>query len=315
VFESLPPEVKVFEVGPRDGLQNEERFVPTADKVRLIEALAAAGLKHIEITSFVSPKWIPQLADGLAVAKSVNLPADVTASALVPNLKGYQSAREAGLKEIALFMSATETHSKKNINKSIDEALAALTEVAQAAHADGLKVRGYMSVVFVCPYEGPVDPQQVVRVVTRLMQAGIDELSLGDTIGAATPRQVVELVKLLARNVELEKMALHFHDTRGTALANVVAGLESGVRTFDSSAGGMGGCPYAPGAAGNLATEDLIYMLNGLGVKTGVDLDKLVDAGEIAQTIVERKLPGRYLQAALAGRAQANSRKAETANE
>ncbi len=307
MFESLPPEVKVFEVGPRDGLQNEERFVPTADKVALIEALAAAGIKHIEITSFVSPKWIPQLADGLEVAKTVNLPADVTASALVPNMKGYQSAREAGLREIALFMSATETHSKKNINKTIDEALAALTEVSAAAHADRLKVRGYMSVVFVCPYEGVVDARRVVRVVSRLMEAGIDELSLGDTIGAATPRQVVDLVRLLAGEVGLDRMALHFHDTRGTALANVVAGLESGVRTFDSAAGGMGGCPYAPGAAGNLATEDLIYMLNGLGVKTGIDLDKLVDAAELAQRIVGRKLPGRYLQAALAGRVkQAN---------
>ncbi|HEY9868916.1 MAG TPA: hydroxymethylglutaryl-CoA lyase [Candidatus Obscuribacterales bacterium] len=312
MFDSLPAEVKVFEVGPRDGLQNEERFVPTADKVRLIEALAAAGLKHIEITSFVSPKWIPQLADGLAVARSVKLPPDVEASALVPNVKGYESARDAGLKEIALFMSATESHSKRNINKSIEEALAALKEVAELARRDGLRVRGYLSVVFVCPYEGPVSPDQVARVVSRLLEIGIDELSLGDTIGAATPNQVANLVALLTPEVGMDKMALHFHDTRGTALANVLAGLQCGVRTFDSSVGGMGGCPYAPGAAGNLATEDLVYLLHGLGIKTGIDLEKLVDAGALAQEIIQRKLPGRYLQAELAGRAKQSQTKVGT---
>ncbi len=297
--EELPGSVKIFEVGPRDGLQNESQHVSTADKVRLIESLAAAGLKNIEITSFVSPKWIPQLADGLEVARSLHLPPDVVTSALVPNLKGYESAKQAGLKEIALFMSATETHSKKNINKSIDEALHALKEVAKTARADGKRIRAYLSVVFVCPYEGPVSKEQVARVVARLLDIGIDELSLGDTIGAATPNQVKDLVKLLSPDVELGKMALHFHDTRGTALANVLAGLEAGISIFDASAGGMGGCPYAPGAAGNLATEDLVYMLDGMGIKTGVDLDKLVECGRLAESFLNKRLPGRYLQSCL----------------
>ncbi len=305
MFEKLPGSVTVFEVGPRDGLQNEERFVPTKDKVRLIEALASAGLKNIEITSFVSPKWIPQLADGAEVAGLLKLPADVVTSALVPNLKGLESAHAAGVRKVAVFMSASESHSKRNINKSIDEAVETLSEVVTAAKQQGHLVRGYLSVVFECPYEGSVNRDQVARLVERLLNMGIDELSLGDTIGAATPGQVASLVSLLSKSVPLEKMALHFHDTRGTALANVVAGLESGVTTFDASIGGMGGCPYAPGAAGNLATEDLIYMLNGLGVSTGVNLDKLVDCGALAQEIIGRQLPGRYLKAALASREKA----------
>jgi hydroxymethylglutaryl-CoA lyase len=304
MLEKLPQEVKVVEVGPRDGLQNEKQQVATGDKARLIEALANSGLSHIEVTSFVSPKWIPQLADGLNLCKSLKLPARTFTSALVPNLKGYESFRQAGLKQAALFMSATESHSKKNINKSIDEALLALTEVAGAARQDGYSVRCYLSVVFACPYEGPVRKEQVAAVTERLLAIGVDEISLGDTIGAATPNQVLDLVKLLRKQVDLSKMALHFHDTRGTALANVVAGLDAGVRVFDASVGGMGGCPYAPGAAGNLATEDLIYLLNGLGVKTGVDIEKLADAGALAQEILGKKLPGRYLQACLSSRSK-----------
>lgn len=304
MLEKLPPEVKVVEVGPRDGLQNEEQHVKTQDKVRLIESLAAAGLKNIELTSFVSPKWIPQLADGSEVVKTVKLPGDVMVSALVPNLKGYESAKAAGLNYIALFMSATESHSKKNINKGIDEAIATLKEVSSQARKDKMRIRCYLSVVFACPYEGAVPPEQVERVVSGLLNIDVDEVSLGDTIGAATPNQVVRLIKLLSRQIELDKLALHFHDTRGTALANVLAGLESGITIFDSSLGGMGGCPYAPGAAGNLATEDLVYMLDGLGVKTGIDLEKLVDSGALAQEILGKKLPGRYLQAALASRAK-----------
>jgi hydroxymethylglutaryl-CoA lyase len=302
MLESLPGQVKIVEVGPRDGLQNESKHVATQDKIRLIESLAAAGLKNIEITSFVSPKWIPQLADGLEVATSVNLPPDVTASALVPNLKGYESFAKANLKQIALFMSATESHSKKNINKGIDEAIATLKEVAQVARNDGRSVRCYMSVVFVCPYEGAVKPDHVARVVSKLLEIGVDELSLGDTIGAATPNQVSDMVKLLSSQVPLSKLALHFHDTRGTALANVVAGLDSGITIYDASIGGMGGCPYAPGAAGNLATEDLVYMLHGMGIKTGVDLEKLVDCGQLAEEILDKKLPGRYLQSCLSSR-------------
>jgi len=304
MLEHLPKKVRVVEVGPRDGLQNEEKHVATADKVRLIKALAEAGLKSIEITSFVSPKWIPQLADGLDVARAVQLPPDITVSALVPNLKGYESAKEAGLKQIALFMSASESHSKKNINKSIAEAIQALSEVALQAKKDGKSIRCYISVVFECPYEGAVDPAQVVRIVKDVVAMGVDEISLGDTIGAATPNQVIALVNLLKQEVPLEKMALHFHDTRGTALANVLAGLDAGVTIFDSSLGGLGGCPYAPGAAGNLATEDLVYMLHGLGIATGINLEKLVDAGQLAEEILGKELPGRYLKATLAGRAK-----------
>jgi hydroxymethylglutaryl-CoA lyase len=304
MLEQLPKEVRVVEVGPRDGLQNEEKHVATADKVKLIQALAAAGLQSIEITSFVSPKWIPQLADGLDVARAVHLPADVTVSALVPNLKGYESAKAAGLKQIALFMSASESHSKKNINKSIQEALQTLSEVAKQAKLDGKTIRCYISVVFECPYEGAVAPTQVVRIVKALLAMGVDEISLGDTIGAATPNQVITLINLLKTQVPLDKLALHFHDTRGTALANVLAGLDAGITIFDSSLGGLGGCPYAPGAAGNLATEDLVYMLHGLGIKTGIDLEKLVDAGQLAEQILGKELPGRYLKASLAGRAK-----------
>lgn len=314
MLETIPKQVRIVEVGPRDGLQNESRHIPTADKVRLIEALAASGLKNIEVTSFVSPKWIPQLADGLDVCRSLNLPADVIKTALVPNAKGYESANEAGLSHIALFMSATESHSKKNINKSVDEALSTLGELAKQAKADGKWVRCYLSVVFECPYEGTVKPDQVARITDKLVEMGVDEISLGDTIGAATPRQVENVVKLVLRSTDVSKLALHFHDTRGTALANVLAGLELGISIFDSSLGGMGGCPYAPGAAGNLATEDLVYMLDGMGVKTGVDLEKLVDAGCLAEQLLEKKLPGRYLRACLSTREKESCSKASTAS-
>src|SRR6185437_1505557 len=316
MFEHLPKEVKVVEVGPRDGLQNEAQQVPTAEKLELIQALGQTGLKHIEITSFVSPKWIPQMADAADVSRSVKLPAGVHTSALVPNLKGLESARDAGMKEIAVFMSATESHSKKNINKSIDEAVATLSDVASQAHKDGMRVRGYLSVVFACPYEGKTNPQEVVRLSNRLLEF-CDELSLGDTIGAATPLDVQKMLKLITSDKDKRKIALHFHDTRGTALANVEAGLEAGITIFDGSIGGMGGCPYAPGAAGNLATEDLVYMLSDMGVDTGVNLDKLVDCGELAQKIVKRKLPGRYLQACLSSRTkdQAKQAKAEVAHD
>ena len=313
ILENPPKFVKVVEVGPRDGLQNEAKHVATKDKVRLIEALAAAGLKNIEITSFVSPKWIPQLADGLDVAKALKLPPNVVASALVPNLKGYESAKQANLQQVALFMSATELHSRKNINKSIEEAIETLSGVAQVAKNDGFSVRLYLSVVFACPYEGQVAPEQVASIVLRLLDMGVDEISLGDTIGAATPNQVSTLIKLISKQLPLEKIALHFHDTRGTALANALAGLDSGVTIFDASIGGLGGCPYAPGASGNLATEDLVYMLHGLGIKTGIDLEKLVDAGALAEEILEKKLPGRYLQACLSSRKKEAAKLEQTA--
>ena len=302
MFENLPKRVKVVEVGPRDGLQNEAKTVKTQDKVRLIEALAQAGLTNIEVTSFVSPKWIPQLADGLKVANSLRLPMGVKVSALVPNLKGYESAKQAQIDEIAVFMSATETHSKKNINKGIAEALDQVKQVTQAAKQDGKLVRAYLSVVFECPYEGKVAPEKVVTLCQQLLELGVDEISLGDTIGAATPKDVLGLVQGLKEKVKPEKLALHFHDTRGTALANVIAGLEAGVTTFDASIGGMGGCPYAPGAAGNLATEDLVYLLDSLGIESGVDLKRLTSCGRLAEEILGKQLPGRYLRSVLAGR-------------
>jgi hydroxymethylglutaryl-CoA lyase len=301
MFESLPADIEVFEVGPRDGLQNEPTHVPTEAKVKLIEAIARAGLRQIEITSFVSPKWIPQLADGLEVARALNLP-DVKLSALVPNLKGLESLKAAGLKQANLFLSASQSHSKRNINKSIEEALATMKEVAAAAKSEKLRLRCYVSTVFACPYEGKIAPGASVLIVEKLLAMGVDEISLGDTIGAATPKEVLTLVKMCAAVADLNKLALHFHDTRGTALANVVAGIESGITIFDSSLGGLGGCPYAPGASGNLATEDLVYMLSGLGIRTGIDLAKLVDAGELAEELLGKKLPGRYLQAELAAR-------------
>lgn len=305
MFDALPAHVDVFEVGPRDGLQNEAARIATEDKIRLIKAIAGAGLRQIEITSFVSPKWIPQLADGPELARQLKLDAQVKTSALVPNIKGYEAACQADLKQINLFMSATEAHSKKNINKSVAEALATMAEVAALAKSDGRRVRCYVSTAFACPYEGKVKPAAVAGIVQKLLAMGVDEISIGDTIGAAVPSDVAALVKLLAKDVALSALALHFHDTRGTALANVVAGLESGVTTFDSSLGGLGGCPYAPGASGNLATEDLVYMLEGMGVKTGIDLEKLVDAAELAQQMLGKKLPGRYLMARLAERQKA----------
>lgn len=305
MFDALPAHVDVFEVGPRDGLQNEAARIATEDKIKLIEAIARAGLSQIEITSFVSPKWIPQLADGPELAKQLKLDAQVKTSALVPNIKGYEAACQADLKQINLFMSASEAHSKKNINKSVAEALATMAEVAALAKSDGRRVRCYVSTAFACPYEGKVKPAAVADIAQKLLAMGVDEISIGDTIGAAVPSDVAGLVKLLAKDVALSSLALHFHDTRGTALANVVAGLESGVTIFDSSLGGLGGCPYAPGASGNLATEDLVYMLEGMGVKTGIDLEKLVDAAELAQQMLGKKLPGRYLMARLAERQKA----------
>jgi hydroxymethylglutaryl-CoA lyase len=307
MFEALPASIQVVEVGPRDGLQNEAAIIPTEAKLKLIEALAASGLTQIEITSFVSPKWIPQLADGPELARLVmQTPhlAKLQTSALVPNLKGYAAAKEAGLKQVNLFMSASESHSKKNINKSIAEALSTLAEVAQVAKADGKRVRCYVSTVFACPYEGKIAPQASFSICLKLLAMGVDEISLGDTIGAATPDQVVKLIAILSGEMPLDKLALHFHDTRGGALANVVAGIESGITIFDASVGGLGGCPYAPGASGNLATEDLIYMLSGMGIDTGVDLEKLTNAGLLAQEMLGRPLPGRYLKARLAERAQ-----------
>lgn len=308
---SFPSKISIVEVGPRDGLQNEPELLSVQDKCRLIESLAQSGLERIEVASFVSPKWIPQMANGPELLRSLKVQDRLRLSALVPNDKGYDSALECGIKEIALFMSATESHNKKNINKSSEEALSTLAALASRAKADRLVLRCYLSVVFVCPYEGKTDAAKVEELVKRLVDMGIDELSLGDTIGGATPVQVWSMIERLEKSIDKNKLALHFHDTRGTALANVLAGLEAGISIFDASIGGMGGCPYAPGAAGNLATEDLVYMLEGMGIECGVNLEKLVDAGELAEKLVKRKLSGRYLQACLASRGKQLSKGAE----
>ena len=306
------PRVTVYEVGPRDGLQNEARVVPTDGKIALVTALADAGLTRIEATSFVSPRWIPALADAVEVVPRLPVRAGLQYVALVPNGKGLERLLEARRQvsppapvDVAVFLSASETHNRKNVNKTIDETFAAFDEVVGPALAAGLRVRGYVSTAWGCPYEGAVDPRKVAVIAERLLAMGCWQVSLGDTIGVGTPNQTRELVDLLSARARPGSIALHLHDTRGTALANVLAGLEAGITTFDASVGGLGGCPYAPGASGNLATEDLVYMLRGMGYETGIDLDRLVAAGALAQELVGRRLPGKTLQAELAVRERA----------
>ena len=307
------PKIQIHEVGLRDGLQNEPAFVPTEEKLALAERLADAGIRRIELTSFVSPRWIPQLADHALVASQAPRRLGVVYSALVPNRRGLEGARDAGLDHIALFLSATEAHSQKNINKSVDEAVRVLSDVARQALEYGMNLRGYVSTVFGCPYEGAVDPAKVHELIHRFFSMGVAEVSLGDTIGVANPRQVRELIRRISHDVDLSRIALHMHDTRGTALANVLAGLDEGIMVFDSAFGGLGGCPYAPGASGNLATEDLVYMLEGMGYDTGVDLMTLVHASERAADLVHRTLPSKVLQAEL-GRRQKTRRRAAAQN-
>lgn len=308
MLEKLPAEVRVHEVGPRDGLQNEAVTVATADKLRLVEALADAGLSRIELTSFVSPKWIPPLADADAVAAGARRRPGLRYTALVPNAPGLERALASGIDEAAVFLSASETHNRKNTNRSIAASLSAYETIVSGAKAAGLRVRGYISTVWGCPYEGTVDPLHSREIALSLLAMGCDEISLGDTIGVGTPGQTERIVGTMLERIPADRLALHFHDTRGTALANALTGLVRGIATLDASIGGLGGCPYAPGAAGNLATEDLVYLLDGLGIRTGVDLERLVDAGALAQELVGRQLPGRYLKARLAERAGAGRR-------
>jgi hydroxymethylglutaryl-CoA lyase len=305
LFDSLGPRpaVSVYEVSLRDGLQNERATVPIRGKLRLIDALVAAGLKRIEITSFVSPKWIPQLADADEVAehamheKRESVPQGVSFSALCPNPKGLERAKAAGMREIAVFLSASETHNRKNVNKTIAETLTAFEETVVPARQAGMRVRGYVSTVWGCPFEGEVDPKRSIAIARRLLEMGCYQVTLSDTIGAGTPRQTERILSLALSEIPVERLAMHMHDTRGTALANVLVGLQMGIRDFDASVGGLGGCPYAPGAAGNLATEDLVYMLDGMGISTGIDLERLVEAGKVAESIVGRPLPGKVHQA------------------
>jgi hydroxymethylglutaryl-CoA lyase len=267
------------EVGPRDGLQNEPREVPTAVKVELIERLADAGLPAVEATAFVSPKWVPQMADHTEVLERIRRKPGVDYPVLAPNLKGFEAARAAGATEVAVFGAASEAFSRKNINCSIAESLERFRPVAEAAKAANIKVRGYVSCVLGCPYEGDIAPKRVAQVAAALAEMGCYEISLGDTIGTGTPGKTKAMIEACAERVPVGKLAGHYHDTYGQALANIYASLELGVATFDASIAGLGGCPYAAGASGNVATEDVVYMLNGLGARTGVDLDKLVDIG------------------------------------
>jgi len=297
LFASLPDRVTLVEVSPRDGLQNEPGTVATADKLRLVEALLAAGLTRLELTSFVSKSRIPQLADAEELVRALGPREGVRAWALVPNAQGYGRARAAGLTEMAVFVSASETHNRKNVGATIADTLARIREVASLARADDVRLRGYVSCVWGCPYEGEIAVGGAVALARTLVDAGCEQVSLGDTIGVGTPVQTARIVDAFARELPLDTLALHLHDTRGTALANALTGLELGVRTFDTSVGGLGGCPFAPGAAGNLATEDLVYMLDGMGVRTGVDLAALCEAGRVAQEVVGRRLPGKVLNA------------------
>jgi isopropylmalate/homocitrate/citramalate synthase len=297
--------VTVMEVGPRDGLQNEERFVPTSVKVAFVDALSAAGLPAVEVTAFVSPKKIPQLADADAVFPRIARREGVRYPVLVPNEKGLERAIAAGVREIAVFTAASDTFNRHNTNASIEESFDRFRPVMELARAEGIAVRGYVSTVFGCPYEGAVPPRRGAEVAGRLWEIGCREISLGDTIGVGVPTQVPEVVTLTVEaGVPLEALALHFHDTRGTALANVCEALRAGVRIFDSSAGGFGGCPYAPGASGNLATEDLVYLLHGMGYRTGIDLERLAAATRLLQPFLGKPAASRVWHAlSAAGRA------------
>lgn len=293
----LPARVCVVEVGPRDGLQNEAAALGVRERAVFCEALLGAGLRVVEVGAFVSPKWVPQMAGTHEVLELVTKRPGVRTPVLVPNRKGFQAARAAGAREIAVFTAASETFSRKNINASIDESFERFAEFVPEALGEGFWVRGYVSTCFGCPYEGPVPPERAARVCARLIEAGCHEVSVGDTIGVAVPSQVPEVIGRLTESVPLERVAVHFHDTRGTALANVLAALQLGVAVVDSSAGGLGGCPYAPGASGNLATEDLLYMLHGMGIETGVDLEKVAAASRWLAPRLGHPLPSRYLQA------------------
>ena len=276
---ALPTQVKIVEVGPRDGLQNE-KAVSLADKVKLINALSDTGLKYIEAGSFVSPRWVPQMADSGEVMGQINRRSGVTYAALTPNLKGFELAMAAGSDEVAIFGAASEAFSQKNINCSISESLERFAPVIAAAQASNIKVRGYVSCVLGCPYQGEVPLSDVVRVAKTLFEMGCYEVSLGDTIGVGTPLQAQRMLSAVAEEVAIERLALHFHNTYGQALANIASCLPLGVATIDSAVAGLGGCPYAKGASGNVASEDVLYMLNGMGIETGVDLNVLTKAGQ-----------------------------------
>ncbi len=298
----LPRKVNIVEVGPRDGLQNERQLVPSAVKMVLIDRLAQAGLKTIEATAFVSPKWVPQMGDAAEVMAGLLRRAGVGYPVLVPNLKGFEQALAAGAQEIAVFAAASEAFSQKNINCSIAESLERYRPVLEAARGHGIRVRGYVSCVVGCPYQGEVQPAATAEVAARLVEMGCYEISLGDTIGVGTPASVMRMLDAVAQRLPVERLAGHYHDTYGMALANIYASLERGVAVFDASVAGLGGCPYAAGASGNVATEDVVYMLNGLGIETGVDLDRLIDAGAFICAELGREPASKVARAMLAKR-------------
>ncbi|KFN48948.1 hydroxymethylglutaryl-CoA lyase [Arenimonas composti TR7-09 = DSM 18010] len=285
---TLPAAVRIVEVGPRDGLQNEKTIIPAAAKIELIDRLSATGLRSIEATSFVSPKWVPQLADAAEVFAGIDRRAGVAYPVLVPNLQGYERALAAGAREVAVFTAASEAFNRRNINASIDESIARFEPVLERAASDGVRVRGYVSTVLGCPYQGEVPLADVVRVAGRLHALGCYEVSLGDTIGIGTPGKARAMLRAVAADVPMPALAVHFHDTRGQALANILACLEEGVAVVDAAVSGTGGCPYAAGASGNVATEDVVYMLEGMGIATGVDLAALVETGRWLAALLGR---------------------------
>ena len=293
---SVPSRIKIVEVGPRDGLQNERKVLPAEAKIGFVDLLTEAGLSHIEVTSFVSPRWVPQLADGAEVYAAVKKAPEVVYSALVPNLFGMERALAAGVRYVAVFTAASETFNQHNINASIDESLERFEAVCERAEAEHIPVRGYVSTSFGCPYEGTVAPEKVADVTAALFQMGCVEVSLGDTVGVADPVLVVDVIDAVAQVAPIDRIAVHLHDTHGRGLANAFAALQAGVTIMDTSAGGLGGCPYAPGATGNLATEDLVSMLHHMGIETGVDVAKVAAASFFMEQQLGRPLPSRHLQ-------------------
>jgi hydroxymethylglutaryl-CoA lyase len=293
----LPREVRLVEVGPRDGLQNEAQLISIADKVQLVDELTLAGLSHIEVGSFVSPKWVPQMAGSAEVFAQIQRGQRVTYTALTPNLRGFEDALAAGVEEVAVFAAASEAFSQRNINCSISESMERFAPIMEAARLYGIKVRGYVSCVLGCPYQGEVAPEQVASVANELISMGCYEVSLGDTIGTGTPGATRKLLNVVAGQIPRGKLAGHFHDTYGQALANIYASLLEGIEVFDSSVAGLGGCPYAKGASGNVASEDVLYMLQGLGIETGVDLDRLISAGQRISTVLGRPNGSRVAKA------------------
>lgn len=293
----MNPAVRIVEVGPRDGLQNEKAMVATADKIALIEKLADCGFRTVEATSFVSPRWVPQLADAADVFSAIRRKPGVSYPVLVPNLQGYERARAVGAEEIAVFTAASEAFNRKNINAGIDESIERFRPVMEQARADGVKVRGYVSTVLGCPYQGEVAVDDVVRVASRLHALGCYEISLGDTIGVGTPGKARDMLRAVASEVPMPALAVHFHDTYGQALANILACVEAGVRVVDSAVSGTGGCPYAKGASGNVASEDVVYLLEGLGLSTGIELDRLVETGRWLAALLGRETGSKVTRA------------------